>query len=581
MMLQGSYVQLLAQIIARTSRSGDADEILAELAKTLVEGLGLQACWVGLVDPISNRLEERASAGVEDAIGLPGLSLETSGADPAVQAILANQVIHLPWEHPDHRFIQDQPHWISSGVSLAYIPISGQSGVLGVIKLASKAFQPLTVDDLQVVEVCAQQVATRVESIRLLESWRRQAHRWAAIAGTCKALHRSLNLPQVFEAIAQGIVEALGFRMAAINIREGTVSRVVTVVGPPDAVQKLSGLQVPWTAWAEVMQEEYRVSRSYLIRHGHVNWDQVALSPYLYRPDLPERPQGYWHPEDMLLVPMYQDEQVIGLISVDDPQDGLLPDLSTIQILEAFADQAALALANAQLFEALEARNRDLDAFAYSISHDLKSPLTAVRGYAEALLMLFGERMDTSAQKLAQRILDGADRMTVLINNLLLLSRATRIADPPEAVNTYAAVQTALRGLWDVIIERNVSVEVSPDLPPVRGYSAWVEQIFTNLIDNAIKYIGRQNPNPRVTVGGRREGEMAHLWVQDNGVGLTAEQLARLFEMFARFHQGESEGTGLGLAIVKRAVERMKGRIWAESPGPGLGTTFHLLLPAA
>lgn len=564
----------MIQIIAGTSQSDDPDKVLAHLAKTLAEELKLRTCWVGLVDLAQNILEERASAGLGSA-GLSRVSLEASASDPAIQAIRANRVLTISSDDPGG----DSPQ--PRGASLAYVPIPGQTGALGVIKLVPDASRPLTEDDLLVVEACARQVAMRIEGFRLLESSRRQARRWAGIVTGCKALHRSLSLPQVFEAIAQGIVDALGFRMAAINVREGAVSHVVAVIGPPDAVQKLSRLRVPWTAWAEVMQERYRVSRSYLIRHEHVNWEQVALSPYLYRPDLPERPPGYWHPEDMLLIPMYQDEQIIGLISVDDPEDGLLPDLDTIQTLEVFADQAALALLNARLFEALEARNRDLDAFAYSISHDLKVPLTMVRGYAEALFLLFGERMGTEEQKLAQRILDGADRMTALINHLLLLSRASRITESPEAVNTGEAVQAAVKRLWDIAIERDVRIEVSPELPAVYGYSAWVEQIFDNLIDNAIKYIGQHNPNPRIIIDGRREGEMVHLWVQDNGLGLTSEQLAHLFEMFTRFHQGESEGTGLGLSIVKRAVESMRGRIWAESPGPGLGTTFHILLPAA
>ncbi|MCS7219728.1 MAG: ATP-binding protein [Anaerolineae bacterium] len=568
MSVQDPHIQLMIQVVVKTSQSDNTDEILVHLAQTLTERLNLRACWVGLVDSAQNILVERASVGGKSAAELPRISLEASASDPAIQVIRTNRVLAISPDNPD-------------GASLAYVPIPGQTGALGVIKLVSDASRPLTEDDLLIVEACARQVAVRIESTWLLEGLRRRLRRWAGAVAACKALHRSLSLPQVFEAIAQGIVEALGFRMAAINVREGAVSRVAAVVGPPEAVQKLSGLRVPWEAWAEVMQERYRISRSYLIRHEYVNWDQVALSPYLYRPDLPERPSGCWHPEDMLLIPIYQDEQVIGLISVDDPEDGLLPDLDTIQMLEVFADQAALALLNAQLFEALEARNRELDAFAYSISHDLKVPLTMVRGYAEALLLLFSERMDAEEQELAKRILNGADRMTALINDLLLLSRASRITDPPEAVNTYEAVQTAIKRLWDGIVGRDVHIEVSPDLPSVCGYSVWVEQIFANLINNAIKYIGRHNPNPRIVIDGRREGEMVHLWVQDNGLGFSAEQLAHLFEMFSRFHPGEGEGTGLGLSIVKRSVESMKGRIWAESPGPGLGTTFHILLPAA
>ncbi len=583
MSAQDPHVQLLIRIIAAASQSGNTDELLSQLAQMLKDGLGLRECWIGLVDPISNTLERRAGTGTNLAADAnpQRLPLEASSSDPLVQAVLANRMLALPLDDGDGPFAQDQPASIPRRAYLAYVPISGPAGALGVIQIVSDESRPLTETGLLVAEACAQQIAMHIEGARLLEGSRRQARRWAGVAAACKALHRNLSLPQVFEAIAQGIVEALGFRMAAINVREGSVFRVTSVVGPPDAVQKLSGLRVPWATWAELMQEQHRISRSYLILHDCMNWEQTALSPYLYRPHLPERPPGFWHPGDMLVVPMYRDEQIVGLISVDDPEDGLLPDLNTIQALEIFADQAALALANAQRFEAMEERNRDLDAFAYSISHDLKTPLTTVRGYAEALLMLFDERMSAEERELAQRILDGADRMAAMVNDMLLLSRASRITEPPEVVNTYEAVQAAIQRLLEVAIERGVQIEVSPELPAVHGYRTWVEQIFANLIDNAIKYIGRDNPNPRIVIGGRQEEGMAHLWVQDNGLGLTPEQLARLFEMFTRFHRDEGEGTGLGLTIVKRAVESMEGRIWAESPGPGAGTTFHILLPAA
>ncbi|MCD6290575.1 MAG: HAMP domain-containing histidine kinase, partial [Anaerolineae bacterium] len=148
-------------------------------------------------------------------------------------------------------------------------------------------------------------------------------------------------------------------------------------------------------------------------------------------------------------------------------------------------------------------------------------------------------------------------------------------------VDVNEAIRMALARFADRIAERHVQIDIASDLPGVLGHETWVEQVFANLIGNAIKYIGRDNTAPHIVIGGQREGEMVHIWVRDNGLGLAPEQTERVFDMFSRFHKDEASGTGLGLAIVRRAVHRMGGHVWVDSPGPGLGSTFHILLPMA
>jgi signal transduction histidine kinase len=181
--------------------------------------------------------------------------------------------------------------------------------------------------------------------------------------------------------------------------------------------------------------------------------------------------------------------------------------------------------------------------------------------------------------QMAHSILAGADRMTAMLDSLLLLTRAGRLLETADVTDAGAAVQAALSRLLEPIIECDAQIEVQPGLPTVRGPITWIEQIFTCLIDNALKYAGHHNPAPRIIIGGQTEGAMAHFWVQDAGLGLTPEQIPHVFEMFIRFHKTEADGVGLGLAIAKRAVERLGGRVWVESPGAEQGCTFHIVLP--
>jgi two-component system sensor histidine kinase/response regulator len=124
-----------------------------------------------------------------------------------------------------------------------------------------------------------------------------------------------------------------------------------------------------------------------------------------------------------------------------------------------------------------------------------------------------------------------------------------------------------------------ITVDLSPDLPLALGYGPWLEEVFANLIGNAIKYIGKQNPAPRIAIRGSLHAGLAYYAVQDNGIGIQPEDQARLFEMFTRFHHDQATGLGLGLSIVQRIVVKLNGTLGVEST-PGQGSTFWFALPA-
>jgi len=226
----------------------------------------------------------------------------------------------------------------------------------------------------------------------------------------------------------------------------------------------------------------------------------------------------------------------------------------------------------------LEAANQALEAFAYSVSHDLRAPLRAIDNFSRMLQEDHAARLDAEGLRLLGVVLRSAERMDRLITDLLTLSRLGRAEMARSRVDmARLAAETLEELLGRREDRRRISVTVAP-LPPARGDSRLLRQVWANLLANALKF-SRNRSEPRVQVGGRREGCETVYHVRDNGTGFDMKYAHKLFGVFQRLHsEREFEGTGVGLAIVHRIVGRHGGRVWAEAE-PGLGATFFFALP--
>lgn len=228
----------------------------------------------------------------------------------------------------------------------------------------------------------------------------------------------------------------------------------------------------------------------------------------------------------------------------------------------------------------LEERNRDLDTFTDTVAHDLRAPLHLIIGYAGLLMELEEDRLPTEVMNYLLEIERTGYRMNAMVKNLLIMAQLREGPSQPGMVEVIPVVQSALERFQDSIQSRQIRVEIDPDLPPAYSYAIWLEEIFANLIGNAINYIGSDNGAPRIRVGGSIEDGMVRYEVQDNGLGISPEVQDKLFEMFTRFHPGEGSGFGMGLSIVQRIVTRLNGQVGVES-ALGQGSTFWFSLPAA
>ncbi len=229
----------------------------------------------------------------------------------------------------------------------------------------------------------------------------------------------------------------------------------------------------------------------------------------------------------------------------------------------------------------LEAANRELDAFSYTISHDLRAPLRAISGFTSILFEEYADAMPVEARGYLKRVKDSGEHMGQLVDDLLAFSRLGRQAMRTQRVNIRAIVDRSLEQLAPALQGRHVEVVIG-ELPDAKCDATLLEQVFVNLLSNAFKYSGK-NDHARVEVGvlNADATEGPTYYVRDNGAGFDMEYAGKLFGVFQRMHRSEDfEGTGVGLAIVQRIVERHGGRIWAEAKVDA-GATFYFTLKGA
>ena len=234
-------------------------------------------------------------------------------------------------------------------------------------------------------------------------------------------------------------------------------------------------------------------------------------------------------------------------------------------------DEIALRERGAQL----EAANKELESFAYSVSHDLRSPLRAVDGFSRILVEDYGPKLDDEGRRVIQVIRDGTQKMGRLIDDLLAFSRLGRVSLAANRIDMEALAGEVFTELASSGAKCEFMLKA---MPPALGDRALLRQVWVNLLSNAIKFTGK-NDQPTIEAGGHADGAENCYYVKDNGAGFDMRYYDKLFGVFQRLHTTEQfPGTGVGLAIVQRVVSRHGGRVWAEGK-LNEGATFYFALP--
>jgi signal transduction histidine kinase len=294
-------------------------------------------------------------------------------------------------------------------------------------------------------------------------------------------------------------------------------------------------------------------------------------------------------------VPLMSRDELIGSISFSaDVPNAFSPE--HIEIAREIAAPIAIAIQQVRLHEQirrhaaeleqrvtertaeLEQMNAELESFSYSIAHDLRAPLRAMQGFADALIEDYADQLPPEAQEYSNRIGTAAQRLDTLIQDLLAYSRLSRADMPLRAVSLSSVVTEVLARLEPELKEHHARIEVDEGMPEVQANRPTVIQVVGNLLMNAVKFVA-PGVEPRVRIHAETADRHIRLWIEDNGIGINPEYHERIFRVFERLHGADVyPGNGIGLAIVRKGMERMNGHVGVTSE-EGAGSKFWVEWP--
>lgn len=430
---------------------------------------------------------------------------------------------------------------------------------------------------------------------------RQRADQLAALLESSQFLTSTLTLSTVLQTIANNAAAILKMETTAVYLIERKPAGDEPV-GDEPAEHDSIYLGAATPSLPPSFPDSFRYGR--LDEHPHIQ-QAISTRTAVIVPDVEEAELSAAEQtiSDMrglrtiLYLPLLRGETVLGVLilgSVGAPQRFSAGD---IDVCRTIANQAAISIQNARLLEQiqdqaaelerrvqlrtaqLERANMELEAFSYSVSHDLRAPLRAISGFSEIIARRHRADLNEEGQHYVDNVVMASKRMDQLINDLLGYSRLGRSSIRLRPIDLTDLLNEIRASVIDPLLaDVHGVLTVADDLPRVQGDEGLLGRVFTNLLENAIKYHDRTRPLT-IAVDAQRDGDHVVVTVQDNGIGIAPGLQGKIFTLFQRLHSEDAyPGTGIGLATVKKVVNLLNGSVWVESQ-PDQGSTFFVKLP--
>lgn len=549
----------------------DLNTLLHLAVQKAVEMLQAEAGSLLLMDEDTGDLVFQVAIG---ASGLEGMRLP-AGVGIAGRAVRENRPIRVDDVRRNGRWypeVDRQSQFTTR--SLLCVPMAARGTVIGVLEVLNRRDgHPFDDEDERVLTALAAQAAVAIQNARLFamtdQALAARVEELSMMQRIDRELNATLDYRQTLETTLEWAIQRTGADAGLIAILEKTDAqeglRLLAYRGyPPDVVEPYR--ETLWPLNRGIVGRVARTGQPELTVDVRGDPDYVAVAEGMVA---------------QITVPILREGRIIGIIVLESARPGLFnPD--ELDFVVRLADHAAIAMENARLFAAVEAANRAKTEFISFVSHELKQPMTSIKGYTDLLVKGLAGELNDMQRSFLEVVRSNVNRMDTMVQELLDISRIEsgrlRLEIGPVALRE--VIEEAVRVIRQEIEARRQTLEVKivEPLPPVVADRNRVLQILTNLLSNAYKYTPEEG---QIRVVAWQENGSVYCSVSDTGIGITPEEQERLFTKFFRSQNPvvrNVPGTGLGLAITKSLVELQGGRIWAESE-PGKGSTFTFTLP--
>lgn len=537
--LQYAVTHILAQ-------SATVEDAAPQLLRALCEAIEWEVGEFWWKDPTSQRLQLKGSwhSQVVDADQYFHISAQMLfPRDDGLPRDVMETGKSL-WKHDVSQNPRTAQEWAAKAIGLRSVicfPLLSGQDVVGVIQLSSTAIRALSVDAVTLLESLGKQIGDFVKRKETEQAFVESSERFRVAVESAPNALIMVDQTGKIRFVNSQTEKMFGYS------RDELINQSVELLVPDRYRQEHTDFRAGYMAQPSA-------------RPMGVGRDLFGL-----------KKDGQEFPIEVDLSPVKTGEGFLILSSIIDVTERKRTEREIRQLNEELEYRVKQRTAQ------LEAANKELESFSYSVSHDLRAPLRAIDGFARTIMEQYSAHLGDKGIRYMNIIQSSAHKMGQLIDDLLAFSRLSRVEFEKTEIDMHELVTTVIEDLRKAYPERAIPVITTP-LPPAWGNASMLRQVLHNLLSNAFKFT-RDNPDPLIRLGAKRGEHENTYFVSDNGVGFDMRYADKIFGVFQRLHKKEDyEGTGVGLAIVQRVIHRHGGRVWAESQ-PGHGATFYFTLP--